>query len=172
VQFSDVDVFAEVGALKPLVKEFVYTPKGKTMTIELVAKTDNALINGIEIFSATGTSTDTSPTSGPGAFEGTPVKVTVPPGTTACVASGSLLQPAGSITISPQTVSFGEVDPANVQGNFQPLTLANAGASPVGITAISCVALTNKDTTTIPFFVVQFGGTGSAARVTCAPPAC
>lgn len=52
LQFPIVDIFAEAGAFKPLVKEFVYVSKGPLMAIELVNVKGAALVNGIQVFSA------------------------------------------------------------------------------------------------------------------------
>jgi hypothetical protein len=52
VQFPGVDIFAEAGSFEPLVKEFVYVSKGPQMVIELVNIKGTALVNGIQVFSA------------------------------------------------------------------------------------------------------------------------
>lgn len=51
VQFTGVDIVKEVGAFAPLVKEFTFVPSGPNMVIELKSEVDNALINGIEVYS-------------------------------------------------------------------------------------------------------------------------
>lgn len=51
MQFKQLDIVAEAGAFSPLVKEFTFVPAGPTMVLELVSVVDNALINGIEIYS-------------------------------------------------------------------------------------------------------------------------
>lgn len=51
MQFTGLDIVAEAGAFVPLVKEFTFVPSGPTMVIELVSVKDNALINGIEVYS-------------------------------------------------------------------------------------------------------------------------
>ena len=51
MQFTGLDIVAEVGSFSPLVKEFTFVPSGPTMVIELVSVKDNALLNGIEVYS-------------------------------------------------------------------------------------------------------------------------
>ena len=51
LQYEDVDLAAEGGFLRPVVKEFLIVPTGPTMIIELKAKVQNPMINGIEIYS-------------------------------------------------------------------------------------------------------------------------
>lgn len=51
LQYTDVDLVAESGYLKPVAKEFVVMPTTPNMMIELRGKTQSPLLNGIEIYS-------------------------------------------------------------------------------------------------------------------------
>ena len=51
MQFADVDAVKEAGHLVPFVKEFEHVPRVHHMLIQLIGVTENAFINGIEIYS-------------------------------------------------------------------------------------------------------------------------
>lgn len=53
MQFSRIDLVAEAGAFVPLVKEFEHIPRSSSILIQVVSITENALINGVEIYSGT-----------------------------------------------------------------------------------------------------------------------
>lgn len=50
MQYTDVDLAAEGGYLKPMQKEFMVTPTGPNMIIELKPKVQHPILNGIEIY--------------------------------------------------------------------------------------------------------------------------
>lgn len=51
MQYTDVDLAAEGGYLKPLQKEFTVMPTGPNLVIELKPKVQHPILNGIEIYS-------------------------------------------------------------------------------------------------------------------------
>lgn len=51
LQYTDVDLAAEGGYLKPLQKEFTVMPTGPNLVIELKPKVQHPILNGIEIYS-------------------------------------------------------------------------------------------------------------------------
>eukprot|EP00892_Ulva_mutabilis_P000623 jgi/Ulvmu1/10561/UM065_0015.1 len=111
-----------------------------------------------------------APAPAPPAEGGTrmvPVTFKVPNGKKECVASGKLIRIEGAINVDPPSVGFGPVAPANWQGNAAALRLTNSGKTQQTITHISCVAFETGKADTIPFFVIQFGEGGNAARVKC-----
>lgn len=189
MQFKGLDIAKIGGPDRPVVREFVVVPKRPKLTIELVSKSGNAFLNGLEIYStrppANVAAPDTrsvapaapapvaadvaapAPSAAPGPAPDAPLQFTVPEGAVACVPQGTLKAPAGVLNVAPASVTFGEIDPNDVQGNFEPLTLSNPSGAPVAIDAISCVPLAGKPADTISFFVVQFGEGGAAARVAC-----
>eukprot|EP00892_Ulva_mutabilis_P000625 jgi/Ulvmu1/10563/UM065_0017.1 len=203
-QYTDVDLAAEGGYLKPIQKEFTVTPTRPNMIIELKPKVQHPILNGIEIYSreteleveeenevspplgpveaveTPGTAPAVAPVAGAPAADapvpaaaptaGTsmvPVQFTVPQGNVACVVPGKLMRIHGAINVDPPSVGFGEVDPAEWQGNAAALRLTNSGQTQQTITHISCTPLDNMSAATIPFFVVQFGDGANAARVKC-----
>ena len=90
---------------------------------------------------------------------------TVPAQMTACVPQGVLRRPDGYLSVEPTQVKFGEIDPDDLQSNFAPLQITNAVDDLLMITAISCTPLDGTPQAVSPWFVIQLGETGDAARV-------